>query len=75
MLPSEVSPEDGNITAVDLDIHDPAQNAFDLFGTTNNGAIPELHDMLGTDLAAWSQLPDDYGYFDLLNQATWDHAW
>ncbi|PYH28104.1 Zn(II)2Cys6 transcription factor [Aspergillus neoniger CBS 115656] len=75
MLPSEVSPEDGNTTAIDLDIHDSTQKPFDLFGTTSDGAIPELHHMLGTDLAPWSQLPDDYGYFDLLNQATLDHAW
>nr|XP_001395295.2 Zn(II)2Cys6 transcription factor [Aspergillus niger CBS 513.88] len=75
MLPSDVSPESGNISAVDLDIQDLMQNPSEVCGAFSDEAIPELHNILWTDLAPWSQLPDDYGYFDLLNQATWDRAW
>ncbi|GKZ58054.1 hypothetical protein AnigIFM49718_003862 [Aspergillus niger] len=75
MLPSEVSPESGNVSAVDLDIQDLTQNPSEVCGAFSDEAIPELHNILWADLAPWSQLPDDYGYFDLLNQATWDRAW
>ncbi|GKZ24711.1 hypothetical protein AbraIFM66951_004123 [Aspergillus brasiliensis] len=74
LLPTEAS-EDSNIATVDLNIQGPAQNDSNLLGIARDGATPELPNIFGTDLAPWSQLPDDYGWFDLLNHATWDRAW
>ncbi|RAK97283.1 uncharacterized protein BO80DRAFT_389884, partial [Aspergillus ibericus CBS 121593] len=73
IVPTEVSSE-GDITAEAIGVNNPVPSTSEVLGTSSEEARLDLHNPFGPGFTAWSQLPDDYGYFDLLNQVAWDRS-
>ncbi|PWY78031.1 hypothetical protein BO94DRAFT_588334 [Aspergillus sclerotioniger CBS 115572] len=68
------APSEGTDAAEILDVGNPIRNRFEMLDASSDRAVLNVHDALGSGLAPWSQLPDDYGYFDLVNQVMWDRS-